>query len=224
MTGYIVEEIGENQKASQHVVPAAYGARLLPQVVDEYARIDPNRVYASILLSANVSQGFRDVTMKDMAGAINSMAWWIKDHLGLRNEFETLGYIGVSDLRYPTIILAGVKCGWKVRLRTSSQNATKSLLADSCLQVLLLGPRNSAAQNKSLLERALCTTLLYTEEMGRTIAELQKESTCTTYIKVKSFDDMLSTDCQPFVLEKSFAQAEKDPILVLHSSGSTGIC
>lgn len=224
MTGHIVEEIGENQTVAQHVVPAAYGARLLPQVVDEYARIDPNRVYASISLYANISQGFRDVTMKDMARAVNSMAWWIKDHLGLRNDFETVGYIGISDLRYPAIILAGIKCGWKVSLRTSSQNATISLSADACVKVLLLGPRNSAAQNRSLLERALCTTLLYTEEMARSITELQKETTCTNYVKVESFDDMFSTDSQHFVFEKSFAQAEKDPILILHSSGSTGIC
>lgn len=128
MTGYTAEEIGGNQKVAQNVVPAAYGARLLPQVVDEYARIDPNRVYASILLSANVSQGFRDVTMKEMARAVNSMAWWIKDNLGRRDDFETLGYIGVSDLRYPTIILAGIKCGWKASLRTSSQNATYFLM------------------------------------------------------------------------------------------------
>lgn len=224
MTEHVLEEIGENQKVAKNVVPAAYGARLLPQVVDEYARIDPNRVYASILLSADVSQGFRDVTMKDMARAVNSMAWWIKDHLGLRNNFETLGYLGVSDLRYPTIILAGIKCGWKVSLRPSSQNPTKSLSAYACIQVLLLGPRNSSAQNRSLLERASCTALLYTEEMARTITELRKESTCITLLKVKSFDDILSTHSQHFVFEKSFAQAEKDPILILHSSGSTGIC
>lgn len=99
-----------------------------------------------------------------------------------------------------------------------------SLWADTCAQVLLLGPRNSAEQNISLLERALCTKILYTEEMARTITELQKESTCIKYIKVKSFDDMLSTDSQHFIFEKSFDQAEKDPILILHSSGSTGIC
>ena len=66
-----------------------------------------------------------------MARAINSMAWWIKDHLGLRNDFETVGYIGVSDLRYPIIILAAIKCGWKVSLRISSRNATKPISADA---------------------------------------------------------------------------------------------
>lgn len=131
MNGDTVEELRRNQRVAPHVVPTAYGARLLPQVVDEYARIDPDRIYASILLSANVSQGFRDVTMKDMARAVNSMAWWIKDHLGLRNDFETVGYIGVSDLRYPIIILAAIKCGWKVSLRKCSQNATKPLSADA---------------------------------------------------------------------------------------------
>lgn len=131
MNGDTVEEIGQYQRVAPHVVPAAYGARLLPQVVDEYARIDPNRIYASILLSANVSQGFRDVRMKDMARAVNSMAWWIKDHLGLRTDFETVGYIGVSDLRYPIIILAAIKCGWKVSLRISSPMATKPISADA---------------------------------------------------------------------------------------------
>ena len=131
MNGDTGEEIGQYQRVARHVEPAAYGARLLPQVVDEYARIDPNRIYASILLSANVSQGSRDVRMKDMARAVNSMAWWIKDHLGVRNDFETVGYIGVSDLRYPITILAAIKCGWKVSLRISSQNAPNPILADA---------------------------------------------------------------------------------------------
>lgn len=94
--------------------PVAYGERLLPQVVDEYARVDPDRVYASYATSTDLSRGFRNVTMKDIASAVNAFAWWMKDRLGMSDNFDTVAYMGASDLRYPICCLAGMKCGWKV--------------------------------------------------------------------------------------------------------------
>lgn len=92
----------------------AYGERLLPQVLDELANNDPNRVYASYAKSADISEGFRHVTVKEMASAVDSLAWWIEARIGKSNNFGTLAFIGASDLRYPILCLAGMKCGWKV--------------------------------------------------------------------------------------------------------------
>ena len=91
-----------------------YGARLLPQVVDELAQSNPNRVYMSVPKTAVVAQGFRDVTMREMAQAANHMAWWMEEHFGRGKEFETVAYMGVPDVRYPVLFLAAVKCGYKV--------------------------------------------------------------------------------------------------------------
>ncbi len=97
-----------------------YGARLLPMVVDQLAESDPARVYASIPVSSVFSEGFRDVTMLEMARAVHSFAWWLDAHIGKSSSFETLAYKGISDLRYAVVFLAAVKCGYKVNTRVTT--------------------------------------------------------------------------------------------------------
>jgi len=101
----------------EHTQPPAYGQRLLPQVLDELANNNPSRVYASYAKSADISEGFRHVTVKEMASAVDSLAWWIEARIGTSDSFETLAFMGASDLRYPILCLAGMKCGWKVTIK-----------------------------------------------------------------------------------------------------------
>ena len=99
---------------SSHDEPHHYGSRLLPQVVDELASSNPTRVYATIPVSPDLSQGFRDVTVLDIAKAVNAFAWWLEERIGKSSSFETLAYMGIPDLRYAVVFLAAVKCGYKV--------------------------------------------------------------------------------------------------------------
>ena len=96
-----------------HIEPQ-YGARLLPRVVDDLARSNPQRVFASVPLASDVSQGFRDIKMADVAQAVDYLAWWLQEHVGNSTSFETLAYMGIPDIRYPVLFLAAVKCGYKV--------------------------------------------------------------------------------------------------------------
>ena len=112
--------IGTN--SIDHPAVARYGARLLPQVVDQLAVSDPIRVYASIPISSDLSAGFRDITMLDMAAAVDFFAWWLDSRCGRSSQFETLSYMGVSDIRYAIVFLAAVKCGYKVNARLSSRS------------------------------------------------------------------------------------------------------
>lgn len=102
----------------EHVEPQ-FGSRLLPQVVDELARSNPERIYASISLSSDPLQGLRDVTIVELAQAVNHFAWWLDEHLGKSTTFETLAYVGLFDLRYAVVFLAAVKCGYKVSFELS---------------------------------------------------------------------------------------------------------
>lgn len=197
-----------------------YGERLLPQALDEHCRHDPARVYASIARSVDLAQGFRDVTMRDMASAVDSVAWWLESRIGRSEKFETLAYMGVSDLRYPIFCLAGMKCGWQV--------AQNSILVDlqvygtNSYKVLLLSPHNSVVQNRSLLERTRCSLLLHTTELLDKIAILQGEASELLTKTVQSLDEILANESQPYPYYKTFAEARSDPALILHSSGSTG--
>lgn len=93
----------------------AYGRRLVPQVLDELATTDPKRVYAAIPKTSDVKDGYQDVTVADLARCVNFMAKWIEDKFGRSDAFETITYVGLSDLRGIVTLLAAIKTGYKVR-------------------------------------------------------------------------------------------------------------
>ena len=103
------------------LVPINYGRRLLAQVVDDRARLQPERIWASIAHS-NSCDGFRDFTIKELAQAVNFMSWWIDARIGrskpatgrFGEATEAISYIGSPDVRYGVMFLAAIKCGYKV--------------------------------------------------------------------------------------------------------------
>ena len=93
----------------------SYGRRLLPQVLDDLSISNPERLYATIpRLAKDLSQGFHDLTVKEVARCVNALAWWLQDKIGRSDSFETLCYIGIPDIRSAMIFLAAIKCGYKV--------------------------------------------------------------------------------------------------------------
>lgn len=94
----------------------AYGRRLLVSILDEEALSMPNRAFAAIAKSADVSDGFQDVSIATIAAAVNFLACQLQSRYGAatKQDFETLTYIGVPDLRYCIVFYAAVKCGYKV--------------------------------------------------------------------------------------------------------------
>ena len=75
-----------------------YGRRLIPTVVDEMAASTPDHVYASIPRDQDFSGGLDDVTSRDLARAVNRVAFWIEDKIGRSCDFETIAYIGPSKI------------------------------------------------------------------------------------------------------------------------------
>ncbi len=94
-----------------------YGQRLLPSVVDNYAREDPERIYGKYAVSNKLSDGFQVVTMAQLASAVNFVAWSIQQSVGTSSTFNTIAYMGASDFRYAIFVLAAIKCGFKVGTR-----------------------------------------------------------------------------------------------------------
>lgn len=100
-----------------------YGRRLLPSLIDERARSNHSRPYASIPFSKNVADGFRDISYCEFAQAINKCALWIIDQFGRSSNADTLVYLGLSDLRYQILAMAAVKTGHVVRTPSDSRCA-----------------------------------------------------------------------------------------------------
>jgi hypothetical protein len=91
-----------------------YGRRLLPQIADACANSKPDKIWGSIPHSSDFSQGFQDITFKQLAHAVNSTAWLIDGNIGPSNGFEAIAYMGAADLRYTVLALAAMKCGYQV--------------------------------------------------------------------------------------------------------------
>lgn len=92
----------------------AYGHRLIPSLIDGFAKVTPFRSFCSLPCSCNPKDGFRDISYEEMAAAVNKLAWWIESRLGKSQTFESLAYIGTSDLRYAILAVAAQKTGHKV--------------------------------------------------------------------------------------------------------------
>ncbi len=91
---------------------------LLPTLIDDRANAVPDRLYCAYIEPghASVEDGLRKVTYGHFANSVNRCAWWLEKELGKGQNFETLAYVGPSDIRYAIMTLAAVKIGYKVRL------------------------------------------------------------------------------------------------------------
>ncbi len=103
-----------------HATPRNCGRRLLASLIDEIALTEPQKTFVSVPLSADPHDGFKDISYSTFAMAVNRCAWWIEKELGKSETFKTIGYLGPIDLRYPILLVAAIKTGYKVS-STSSQ-------------------------------------------------------------------------------------------------------
>ena len=88
---------------------------MLNNIVDGMAKERPYAVYAEIPLSSDsYERGYRQVTYGRLANAINGVAWFLKEELGVSHVHRTLAYIGPNSIIYVVMILGAVKAGYKV--------------------------------------------------------------------------------------------------------------
>ncbi|PYH70977.1 NRPS-like enzyme [Aspergillus vadensis CBS 113365] len=89
----------------------------LPGILDHYAHLRPDAVFAEYPLSRSTySQGYRKITYHDLANAVNGVARWLIQNLGLGNGSMKLAYIGPNDMRYGVLTLASIKAGYSCKV------------------------------------------------------------------------------------------------------------
>lgn len=93
-----------------------YGNRLVPTLIDERARNDPTKIFASFPRSKDLADGFLDVSYAQLANAINRASWWLSESMSNAETREVFAYLGPNDLRYPILLVAAMKCGYQVSL------------------------------------------------------------------------------------------------------------
>ncbi|PWY91620.1 NRPS-like enzyme [Aspergillus sclerotioniger CBS 115572] len=175
--------------------------QLLPHIVDHYATVKPEAIYAEYPVSSmGYEDGYRPITFKAFANAINGTAWWLVDKLGPGNG-EILAYVGPNDLRYPALILGAIKAGYRM---------------------FLTSPRNSVAAHSSLLKRLNCTKLVAPVPRPASVTAILEAQTLDV-LDVPSVDDLVNKEYPHFDFHKSYPEAAEESLAVIHTSGSTGI-
>ena len=87
--------------ASSHGVfepSSTSGRRLVHLIPDELAQRVPKYTLFSFAKSSKPEHGFVDVSSATLANAINEAAWWLDSTLGRSEDFESIAYMGPSNL------------------------------------------------------------------------------------------------------------------------------
>ncbi|KAK5172165.1 uncharacterized protein LTR77_003803 [Saxophila tyrrhenica] len=177
------------------------GKRLIPQIIDAYAEHEPDRIWGAQARTDTISDGFNNITFKQLAHLVNHFARFIHEKIGPGQEFESISYIGSSDLRYCPFAWAAVKCGY---------------------QTLLPSTRNSESGNLSLLYNLNCTKFFCSSEWVPQVERLKQTKMDLQIFEIPSIENTLASPTKHYPYDKTFAEAENDPIICCHTSGSTG--
>jgi acyl-CoA synthetase (AMP-forming)/AMP-acid ligase II len=182
----------------------AYGRRLIPQIMDQLAAVQPDRVVFSIVDVSGTSLKLRDLSAHAFTKAVDKTAWWLHDQVGKSSLVRPIGYIGPHDLRHILLTYACVKVGYAA---------------------LFLSPKNSKEGSLAVLEATKCDIWAKASEVAAVPLVndiLQKRP--MKLLELPLLDDLLDAeDIQPFLYNKTFDEATSDPFCYLHTSGSTGV-
>lgn len=90
--------------------------RPLTSVIDRLAVEIPDAPWVKLPTSEDVNSiAWRDFTWKQLSRAVDAMAHWIEKNLGPpASTVEQIAYTGVNDVRYPIVLFAAEKTGYKV--------------------------------------------------------------------------------------------------------------
>jgi hypothetical protein len=90
------------------------GRRLAAVLLDDLSKRVPERRFGLIPNSQKISDGFREVTIGDLAQAVNYTSWWIEKTLSRKTKSQTVSYMAANDIRYGIFVLACNKTGYNV--------------------------------------------------------------------------------------------------------------
>lgn len=210
----------QHQILSPFRADSAVPDRLVHMIPDELAEKVPDHALFAYPRTTNVADGFEEVSAARFANAINRTSWYLESVLGKAGPgFPAIGYMGSSesnprlnisqdstnlclldDLRYFLFLFGAIKAGYKM---------------------VYLSPRNTVAGHLNVLEKSKCYKFLSAKNfpVGHILAGREMESH-----EVPELEELIDRIQVPvYRYTKSFAEARKDPCLVLHTTGSTGL-
>ncbi|KAF2171432.1 hypothetical protein M409DRAFT_63707 [Zasmidium cellare ATCC 36951] len=181
-----------------------YGRRLIPQILDNVAKTDPDRIVYSIADFTDGSRDFRHISARQFSKAVDKTAWWLRAQLGTSDHTRPLGYIGPHDLRHVLLTYAANKAG---------------------CSALFLSPKNNVEGALAVLKTAKCDVWINPSEKALLpLIEGFLQQRPMTVLQLPSLDELLDAEStEPFHFTKTFVEAANEPFCMLHTSGTTGV-
>lgn len=178
-------------------------ARLLTELVESRAATQPQAIFAKVPRDNAYANGYRVVTNSALMTAVDHVVALIESKFGPSVDFQRIAYLGLHDLRYTIVLLAGMKSGYTM---------------------FLPSPRNSGEAHAALMSSLGCSKLITTCPAPAGSAAV--ESIASEKLVIPSLNQLLDLKQghrRAISYQKSFEDARTDPIFILHTSGSTGI-
>ncbi|KAJ5745729.1 hypothetical protein N7520_010911 [Penicillium odoratum] len=182
----------------------AHNKRILSTTVDKIAVKNPENRFAVIPRGPDLTDGFQDLSFKDLARAVNYLSWWIDSTIGPAKSPETLAYMGSNDMRYFMFMLACQKTGYKAFLPST---------------------RNSDEAHLHLLKATNCKRFFFSKERHARIMEIKNLASDLETLEIPTMTTIFSSEdgLRHYPYEKSYAGAETETFCTIHSSGTTGM-
>lgn len=82
------------QPEMKPTMPTPYGRRLIPQIMDSLAAINPGRTVFSLASLSNGLLKLSPVSARQFTRAVDKTAWWLRDQVGTPDSVQPVAYIG----------------------------------------------------------------------------------------------------------------------------------
>lgn len=89
-----------------------------------------------------------------------------------------------------------------------------------------MSPLNSFEASRSIVETTECLRIFYADPFAKVAKDLQSAAASRNLevAQIASLDECLTAESTPYPYEKTFEEAKWDPIVIIHTSGTTGLC
>ncbi|KAJ5623691.1 acetyl-CoA synthetase-like protein [Penicillium lividum] len=205
MTKNTMNVFGTITDSEESFLGGKCGKRLMPHVIDATAIATPDVACMFIPRTpGNPRNGWKPVSWAQVANAVNFAAHMLIERAGrpTPGTFPTIAYIGLEDPRYVLFLMGAIKAGYKA---------------------LFISPRNSVEAQVHLFNKTDCDILYHEETLAAMVKPWVAGRSGLKSIVIPPWDEWVNTTVAPFPYTKTFDEAEWDPFVVLHTSGSTGL-
>jgi long-subunit acyl-CoA synthetase (AMP-forming) len=144
------------------------------------------------------------LSISQLANAVNYMSYWLENAI---HNFdlpvnEPIGFYGLQDYRYVVMKAAAMKIRRPLPLPS---------------------PRNAVVNTVALLEQTGCKTLFYTGNLHTQEEPLKESIPGLKMLEIPCLIQMSTTKTAEYPYTKTWEEAKKDVVLIVHTSGSTGL-